>query len=739
VTTNLLSVELASGDPLDVRDFSVSEAMSTLFDVRLTAMSTSPDVDFEGAIGGAARFEINRLSAVDGETRYWNGICARVGLIRVEPAGLSTYAVRIVPVMWLLTQRRNYRIFQDLSELDIAQQVLAEWGIQPTLLLDPGSYTDRRMRVQYAESDFDFVSRLLEDIGVAYYFEQSGGQTSLVLVDAPNKGAVRPPVSFVDQPNERLGIEHVTDVHTHREVRPGRYTQSDVDYRKALTYPLASSASAGVATESQLERYHHNYGSFLWKAQQAGGETPVADDRGPARTSEQLGQTQVQKRLDAQRVVARVASFRTNAYDLRPGKVFNITGHARTELAAPLLVVASTFSGNAVDAWAHTCHARYTDVDYRPELRTPKPSTHGVESATVTGPAGEQIHTDEFGRVRVHFHWDRAGADDETSSAWVPVNQPWAGAGFGAINLPRVGQEVLIDFLGSDPDRPVVMGRVFTLTTPPPYQLPKHKMVSGLRSETYPRPSSAPAQASLGAPSATDNGASASGAAAGGNPLPGLRGVQQAPQQNLVSAVDAMTSKGSDLVDHTRDANALTFDDTAGAEKLYLQANKDFNLTIKNDEIASIGGNYGATILGNATTAIVNYQATAVGKDRTVAVVGDQAHEVGGNVEVVCKGRYLLCNTTTGQQIYTATTRISLGVGNSMILIYPDSIVIDAPQVFINPGSEVMNSIASGASPQQAAADAKKAQEAEAAAKQKALNEAVDQAIQNTPSIAMPF
>jgi len=139
VTTNLLSVELASGDPLDVRDFSVSEAMSTLFDVRLTAMSTSPDVDFEGAIGGAARFEINRLSAVDGETRYWNGICARVGLIRVEPAGLSTYAVRIVPVMWLLTQRRNYRIFQDLSELDIAQQVLAEWGIQPTLLLDPFS------------------------------------------------------------------------------------------------------------------------------------------------------------------------------------------------------------------------------------------------------------------------------------------------------------------------------------------------------------------------------------------------------------------------------------------------------------------------------------------------------------------------------------------------------------------------------------------------------------------------
>jgi type VI secretion system secreted protein VgrG len=478
MTTNTLTVDLASGDPLDVREFTVEEGLSRLFDVSLTAMSTSVDVDFEGSIGRAARFEILRTSPVDGDTRYWNGICVGIEQVDVDEAGLSTYSVRIVPVLWLLTQRRNYRVFQDQSELDIVLLVLQGWGIQPTLILDAGNYPKRRIRVQYAENDFDFVSRLLEDIGVAYYFEQAGGETALVLVECPNKSAARVPVTFVGRPNERMAHEHVTAVRTHRQVRPGRYTQSDVDYRKALNYPLATSASQGNAVERQLERYHHNYGSFLWKAD-AGGDTPHADDRGAARTNEREGAKQVNKRLEAQRIDARICAFRTNAHDLRPGKVFTIAGHPRSEVASPLLVVAGTFTGSVGRDWKHTCEARFTDADYRPPLRTPKPRTLGVESATVTGPAGEEIHTDEHGRVRIHFHWDREGADDETSSCWVPVSQAWAGAGFGAVNLPRVGQEVLVDFLGADPDRPMVMGRVYTTTTPHPYQLPQHKMVSG--------------------------------------------------------------------------------------------------------------------------------------------------------------------------------------------------------------------------------------------------------------------
>lgn len=505
VTTNVLSLTLASGEPLDVRDFTIEEALSRLFDVHITVMSHHPDVDFEAAVGKEARFEIRRPEGVEGEARIFTGLCASIRLLAVEELGLSTYAVRLVPELWLLTERRNYRVFQDMSELEIAIEILSGWGIQPTLRLDAGAYEKRRMRTQYAETDFDFVNRMLEDIGVTYYFDQIGGASKMVLADAPNHGSPRPPLPFIDKPGHRISYDYVTAVQTGREVRPGKFTQSDVDYRRPLDYPLTASASAGNGVEAQLERYHHEYGSFLWKTA-GGGDTPFADDRGAARTSERGGAAQVQKRLDAQRVTARGVSFRTTANDLRPGLLLTITGHPRGELAAPLLVESSRWTGGAVDSsWTHIIEARYTDVDYRPPMRTPKPRTFGIESATVTGPAGETIHTDEFGRVRVHFHWDRAGAGDENSSCWIPVSQSWAGAGFGAVSLCRVGQEVIVDFLGADPDRPVVLGRVFTTTMPPPYQLPRYKMVSGHRSETYVAPpsvsglSSAAASAAMGA------------------------------------------------------------------------------------------------------------------------------------------------------------------------------------------------------------------------------------------------
>ncbi len=358
------------------------------------------------------------------------------------------------------------------------------------------------------------------------------------------------------------------------------------------------------------------------------------------------------KRLEAQRGDARVCAFRTIAHDLRPGKVFTIVGHPRSEIASPLLVVTSSFSGSAVGEWLHTCEARYTDVDYRPPLRTPKPRTLGVESATVTGPAGEEIHTDEFGRVRVHFHWDREGASDETSSCWVPLSQAWAGAGFGAVSLARVGQEVLVDFLGADPDRPVVVGRVFTTTMPPPYALPKYKMVGGHRSESYPRPKSGGAQARLGGSpaeaSAMEGLAPARSApvpaepAGGGLPLgrlgadantsepaanavssvdnPGPRGGAQGSLKELDAAVKANNSAGPDQMDHTRSANALVHDDTAGKETMYLQAQKNFYETVKADMVGSVGGNRVYTVIKNDTNLIGAFETTEVGKDRKVAV-----------------------------------------------------------------------------------------------------------------------
>ncbi len=773
-----LHLTLGSGETLDVRAFTVEEELSRPFEVRLLARSPNADIDFDAAIGKPARFEIRR-GLLAGRPRAWGGVCASIELVKAEDTGLSTYAVHIVPQLWLLSQRRNYRVFQDQSELDIVLAVLGGWALSPSVQVAGASYPKRRFRVQYAETDLAFVSRLLEDIGVTYHFEETDGASQLVLVDAPNRRDPQPALPFVSTPQERALEDLVTDVQTRREVRPGRYTQSDVDYRKALDYPLGASASRGVDVESQLERYHHNYGSFLWKSAEGGGETPAADDRGAARTDEGHGRAQVQRRLEAQRVRARSCSFKTNAHQLAPGMVVTITDHPRRELGAPLLVTRIRLAGTIDEAWEHDCDARYADVDYRPELSTPKPRTLGVESATVTGPPGEEIHTDELGRVRAHFHWDRDGRADETSSCWIPVSQPWAGAGFGAISLPRVGQEVLIDFLGADPDRPVVIGRVFTMTTPPPYKLPQYKMVGGLRSESYPRPKAAagggmgggpgdgpaapaarplapttrsradlaprldrvgplplshihvssPLTGPIGgglAPARLGGGEElAAGAGTGGqrNILPGSHGAPPATNGELREAISRMKAPGPDGEDAGRSANGLMTNDSAGSEQLYLQGQKDLQIAVKNNLVGSVGANRAFEVLGNDFERIEGFQSTGVEKDRVVEVTGIQRHTVQGdryldaqsNQLITTKG-HLVSVTVEGGQVHDAKTNLVLRVNNtSKIFMLPDGIVIDAPVVFINPGPVMVGALDAGMSVADAAKAAQAAADAAAA------------------------
>lgn len=740
-----VTLNLSSGDAFDVREFTVNERLSEPFDIRLTAICTNSNVDFDKVVGAPARFEIAGRWTSDGSPRFWSGLCASIELMEVEDDGASTYSLQLSPSLWLLSQRRNYRVFQDKSELDIVVEVLGEWGISPRL--ECGSYTPRRYRVQYGETDLTFVHRLLEDIGVTYHFEQAGRETRLVIVDAPNARQPEIALPYIAKTGPHVDAKCVTEVRTRRRVRPGRYTQSDVDYRKPLDYPLSASSQGGLDVEQKLERYHHNYGSFLWKG--GAGGTPHADDRGPARTNEGEGAAQVQKRLDAKRGDQRVATFRTWWHGLQPGMVMTINDHPRSELGAPLLVVASTLQGHPDEEWSHTCETRYAAIDYRPPLVTPKPTTRGIESATVTGPAGEEIHTDEFGRVRVIFHWDRDGSADESSSCWVPVSQPWAGAGFGAISLPRVGQEVVVDFLGADPDRPVVLGRVFTTTTPPPYKLPDYKMVGGMRSESYPKPRPAgmggsvgPAAPAVGRPTArtapsphrarrtpAGGGAEVHGLGAmslpGGHPpgmgpriLPGPHGAAPPGLDLIDQAVGLMQAQGPDGMDTKRAANGLVTDDSFGAEKLYLQSQKDMCISVKNNLVGGVGANRAFNVLGNDSEIIEGFQSTAVGKDRTVTVTGVQSHTVGQDIYVQGGANHIvqtqsdyISQTVGGAHIFDSKTAMVMKVGTaSTIFMLPDGIVIDAPLVFINPGPDMMNALNNGKSVAEAAAEMEKAE-----------------------------
>ena len=208
------TISVASGDVLDVRQFEIIERMSSLFEVRLVVVSSNPDIELDAVVGKPMSFALHAGNS--GNSRSWAGICSHLQQLRVEDQFLSTYELTLVPTLWLVTQRRNFRMFQRLSELDIVLKLLTEWGIQPTLRMST-AYKARKYRVQYGETDFAFMSRMLEDAGISFYFDNSG-TSQLVLDDGPQNNEARPSIAFHDQPTT-AELEHVTAVRVGRRVR----------------------------------------------------------------------------------------------------------------------------------------------------------------------------------------------------------------------------------------------------------------------------------------------------------------------------------------------------------------------------------------------------------------------------------------------------------------------------------------------------------------------------------------
>ncbi|HMY14864.1 MAG TPA: type VI secretion system tip protein TssI/VgrG [Polyangium sp.] len=585
-----LEVSVASGDVFDVREFSIHQSMSSLFTVTLTALSSNPDVDFEAVIGLDATFTLHGRS-VDGTPRKWSGICNEMHLLRAEEKGLTAYHISIVPKMWLASQRRNHRIFQGKTELDIAQQLLEEWGVETEKKIE-STYKSRKYRVQYGETDYAFLSRMLEEAGIAFYFTEKDKKTVCVLSDAPHRNEERSKaIAFRDEPGT-VDKEHVTNVRVSRQVRPGKMTLRDHDYRRPADFPLGSSATSG-GVEEKLESFHYVPGAFVFETQK-GEPTPIADDKGMHRADEAEGAKLTEKRLHAGRSDASTASFTTNVIDLRPGTVMSVLDHPHRALGdgKRLLVLESHIDGRANEDISHHCEVRSADQPYAPPLRQQKPKADGVESATVVGPSGEEIHTDEFGRVRVQFHWDREGKRDDNSSCWIHVSQPWGGSGFGGSNLPRVGQEVIVDFLGGDPDRPVITGRVYTNLQKTPYKLPDNKTQSGWKSNSSP-------------------------------------------------------SNGG--------YNELMFEDKAGNELLRMRAEKDMTERVNNDKALSVGRdrsmeiqrddeekitrNQNQSVGGNQLSRVFENLMSVVGGDRVMKTIGNlvsqaASHAISGNTAI---------------------------------------------------------------------------------------------------------
>jgi type VI secretion system secreted protein VgrG len=633
-----MEVAVASKDGLDVREYSVQQGMSTLFSVAVTAVSRNPDIDFEEVIGKEASFTLHGRGA-DDRQRTWRGICTEFHQVRVDEQGLATYHLGIAPRLWLATQRSNHRIFQIKTELDIARQLLDEWGIDHQQKIE-GQYRARKYRVQYGESDYAFLARMLEEAGISFYFVDQDHRTTLVLTDAPQHGEERTdPIPFRDEPSV-ADKEHVTAVRLSRHVRPGKMTLRDHDYRKPAEYPLGASASSG-GVEEGLESFHYVPGAFNFEGESA-ELTPFADDRGTFRAAEGEASRLAATRLAAARGDASVVTFRCNVIDLGPGSVLRILDHPQRELGdhKKLVVLRSRLDGKRDEQMVHACEVRSASEPYHPPLLQPKPKVNGVENATVVGPAGEEIHTDEFGRVRVQFHWDREGRRDETSSCWIHVSQPWSGAGYGATNLPRVGQEVIVDFLGGDPDRPVITGRVYTNLQKTPYPLPENKTRSGWRSNSSP-------------------------------------------------------SNGG--------YNELMFEDRAGSELVHLRAQRNMTTQINNDHLSTIGNNRSTSVFKHESKSVGGNQSCNVGGDNSATTGQDFTESVLGMLTSMAnKDRVLQTSGSSSSQAeshcISSNQGTTLTVGQSMIHIGPDSITIQSPKLFLNPGDGAATTAALGGS-----------------------------------------
>lgn len=610
-----LKVTTALGkDELLLAGFSGVEAVSQPFVFTLELLSENQAVDPATLLRTSATVS---LQLPNGAWRHLNGVISRFTQLG-QRDDLTFYRAEIVPWLWFLSLSSDCRVFQNLSVLEIAERVFKDQGYSDFQIKCTKSYPSREYCVQFRETHLNFVSRLLEEEGIFYFFQHEDGKHTLILADSGN--AIQP---CPDQPSVRVALQREggdEDVVTHLErehvVESGKITLRDYD-------PLQPSL--------RLER------------SAVGREPEELFDYPGAFTALDEGERYVRIRLEEQEAGKHVVRGAGSCRGLRSGYRVDVKDHYRKDVnqTYQLLEVRHQARGGDYRSW-DTAPLDYDNdfvaiphsVPYRPLRRTPKPTAMGYQLALVVGKSGEEIWTDKHGRVKVQFYWDRQNQKDESSSCWVRVSSTWAGKGWGFVQIPRIGQEVIVEFFDGDPDLPIITGRVYNAELMPPYELPANQTQSGLKTRS---------------------------------------------------------SKGGGTADY----NELRFEDKKGSEQVLLHAQKDLAVEVENDETQSVEHDRTTTIKHDDTRTVQegNDAVTVEKGDQTVeiktgkqtiTVQGDQAMTVkqgnqaleikmgkqtvtiqGDQVTTLNQGNHELTvkmgNQTTNVKMGNLTTKVDLG------------------------------------------------------------------------------
>jgi type VI secretion system secreted protein VgrG len=612
-------------DSLSVRHFAVREPISGLFDVSILARSRLVGLDIESFVGRPAAFIM--MGGPLATPRAWSGIATHFQMVQAEPTGLSTYFVRIAPQMYLLRLRKRNRIFQHLTIPQMIQKILQEYSIVHKMQT-VDVHQEHEYRVQYEESDFDFVNRLCEEEGISYYFNQvavgTDYTTEMILMDKPESREDRPALPFVYAPNQDARQEFVRHVKIAHRIRPGASTFRDYDHVRP-DFQLIGDAEKAKKPEDFYELYKYDPAAL------------VKDRRGKPRVPAEFeGELVSQIDLAAARRDKRRLSFDSNAYDLGPGVLFQVKDHPRSDITGGnirFLCTDVSIEGTHDGEWNLSGVAAFVEekakTRFRPIKNTPKPVIEGVESAIVVGLKGEEIHTDEYGRVRVQFHWDRDGQYDEKSSCFVRVNQGWAGGAFGMIVLPRIGQEVLIGFLEGDPDQPILVGRAYNKVAPVPFVLPDQMTVSTWKSQSSPK-------------------------------------------------ADGW--------------NEITFDDAAGKELVYVQAQRNLSKLVKANENERTGVNRTIFVGANRSSFIGAVDSYVIGKRHVAAVMPPKEIDVTKDGDPEIPPMKTMMETVHPKITFTTSKATSI-IDNKDIVLLADrnvvfksggDVIVEGKHVYIN-------------------------------------------------------
>ncbi len=575
-TTLPLQVTTPFSDVLVARSFRGEEGVSTPFRFTLELVSDNSGLDFKTVVGQGVTVTLARAG---GGTRTFHGVCTRF-VQGATQAGLTTYHAELRPWLWMLTLSADCRIFQNQTVPDIVQAVFGDLGFADHRSALSGSYEPLEYCVQYRETAFAFVSRLMEEAGISYFFEHAAGKHTLVLADDAGAFAACPEGATARYAGSTTQAE-MEDVVGHcsleHRVTTGKLALDDFNFETPAT-----DLTASVDGQAGSLRVYDYPGGFRAKS---GGEAVA------------------RLRIEAAEATAAVLTGEGGCRAFTSGYTFTLAGHDRADVNQAYLLLSVVHTADQ-SGYGNRFEAIPASVPFRPPLVTPRPRIAGAQTAIVVGKSGEEVYTDQYGRVKVQFHWDQVGKSDETSSCWVRVAQGWAGKGWGSLFLPRVGMEVVVSFLEGDPDQPIVSGCVYNAQQTVPYALPANGTRSTFRSSS---------------------------------------------------------SKGGS------GANEIRMEDKADSEELFIQAQKDMNVTVLNDCAWTITQLHKVTVSeGDETLEVTKGNRTrtvAAGDDAVTVSKGKRTVTVaeGDETLTVSKGNRTVA-VSTGNETHTVKGTRSVSV-----------------------------------------------------------------------------